>query len=368
MDEKRLIMLRPTAGASPLAPAAIDGKLAARTIRADDQDVLGKLLFASYQGTIDDDGSSEDDFVEEVAGTLDGKYGKMIWDASFLLIDSRGRVAATSLVTDYANLRPLLAFSAVHPSYQRLGLASCLIERSLEALDRQGYDRMYLVVTQGNHPAQTLYDKLGFKVSPLQQAKVIDFEEVPVTLIGQATAMIEKQLQESEPTRQPTLVHLCGIPGSGKTYYTNKFLARNPFYCLVQFDGVMESLPGYTRDRDDLGARGAFERWEMPARAVGYQLLQALMENKRNVIFDHSAAFPEHLDLIGKARAWGYKVEMHYMQCPTEIALSRLEEREKAQNRHTPQQLLFHRQNKLDELIPQYRKIVNRFVEIRSYD
>ncbi|MBK9144688.1 MAG: GNAT family N-acetyltransferase [Candidatus Melainabacteria bacterium] len=368
MNEKRLIMLRPTAGASPRTPAAVDGKLAVRNIRADDQDILGRLLFASYHGTIDDDGSSEEDFVEEVAGTLDGKYGKMLWDASFLVIDQSGRVAATSIVTDYANLRPLLAFSAVHPRHQRLGLASWLIERSLEALAREGFDRMYLVVTEGNHPAQTLYDKLGFKVSPLQQAKLIDFGEVPVTLINQATAIIERQLLESEPTRQPTLVHLCGIPGSGKTHYTNKFLARNPFYCLVQFDGVMESLPGYTCDRDNLGAREAFERWEMPARAVGYQLLQALLENKRNVIFDHSAAFPEHLDLIGKARAWGYKVEMHYMQCPTDIALSRLEEREKTQKRHTPRQLLFHRQNRLDELIPQYRKIVNRFVEVRSYD
>ncbi|MBZ0189957.1 MAG: GNAT family N-acetyltransferase [Candidatus Obscuribacterales bacterium] len=369
MDEKRLIMLRSTRRAADtqvqdqsLAPLRV------RELAAFDHQLLGKLFFSAYSGTVDDDGSSEDEFIEEAAATLDGKYGQMIWDASYIVLDKdRKKAVAASVVTDYQRLRPLLAYSATDPAFQRRGLASTTINQSLHMLDKLAFDRMYLVVTEKNLKARLLYEKLGFIISPVQKEKVIIFDEIPSHLIETARQLIQESLANTEAQKQPRLVHLGGIPGSGKTFYAERFLVANPYYALVQFDGIMESLPGYQQDRKNLGIIEAFKRWEMPARAIGYTQLQALLENARNVIFDHGASFESHLGLIGKARAWGYRVEMHYMQCPIEIALRRLQEREQQNLRHTPAQLVSERQDALTKLVPQYRAVTNKFIEIKSY-
>jgi RimJ/RimL family protein N-acetyltransferase len=78
-------------------------------------------------------------------------------------IDHEGEVAAsTSLITLWKD-HPLLAFSMTAPQYQGRGLAGFLICKSLFALKLAGYSELYLVVTEGNTPAEKLYRKIGFE-------------------------------------------------------------------------------------------------------------------------------------------------------------------------------------------------------------
>jgi predicted ABC-type ATPase len=126
----------------------------------------------------------------------------------------------------------------------------------------------------------------------------------------------------------------------------------------------MESLSRYQNDKSQLGLVEAFSRWELPARAIGYHLLQALVENNRSIFFDHSASSILHLELIRKLKGKGYKVEMHYLPCDPHIAVKRVQEREKIIQRHTPEKLIWEREALLKELIPQYRLLVDSFVEI----
>jgi ribosomal protein S18 acetylase RimI-like enzyme len=49
------------------------------------------------------------------------------------------------------------------PQYQGRGLAGFLICKSLFALKLAGYSELYLVVTEGNTPAEKLYRKIGFE-------------------------------------------------------------------------------------------------------------------------------------------------------------------------------------------------------------
>jgi predicted ABC-type ATPase len=200
--------------------------------------------------------------------------------------------------------------------------------------------------------------------SLISEPKLIDFSDVEPSLFVGSRELIDHALASSQKQDEPLLIHLCGIPGSGKSTYARQFLNQNPHYTLVQFDHVMESLPGYQSDKKQLGIVEAFSKWELPARAIGYHLLQALVENSRNIFFDHSAAFIAHVNLINKLKAKGYGIQMHYLPCDPNIALNRVQEREKVIQRHTPEKLIWEREALLKELIPQYRLLVDSFTEI----
>jgi predicted ABC-type ATPase len=207
----------------------------------------------------------------------------------------------------------------------------------------------------------------------IKGAKLIEFDDVPPHLMEEAKALIEsivcasKTIQSisTEPYRnEPTMIHMCGIPGSGKTTYTSQFLSENPNYSLVQFDTVMEGLSGYQSDRELYGLAEAFRRWELPARAIGYHLLQALVDNERNIFFDHSATNRQHLALIQAVRERGYVVEMHYIDCSPTEASRRVIAREQRIKRHTPPALIHERHELLQELVPSYEGLVDRFVRL----
>jgi predicted ABC-type ATPase len=202
----------------------------------------------------------------------------------------------------------------------------------------------------------------------IKSAKLIDFEDVPEDLKGEARALIAAALaeQRSSKSHEPLLIHMCGIPGSGKTTYTQRFLSNTGSFSLVQFDTVMESLTGYQHDCKKLGIEEAFQRWELPARAIGYHLLQVLVEEKRNIFFDHSATNRKHLDLVKAVKKQGYQVEMHYIDCSVDEATKRVKARETSIQRHTPLSLISERSQLLEELVPHYERLVDKFLRMST--
>jgi len=202
----------------------------------------------------------------------------------------------------------------------------------------------------------------------IEGVKLIDFDDVPHDLRSEAQELIEAALAEasSPKSEEPLLIHMCGIPGSGKTTYTRQFLNSAKSFNLVQFDTVMESLTGYQQDCKKLGIEAAFQRWELPARAIGYHLLQKLVEERRNIFFDHSATNRKHLDLIKAVKNQGYQVEMHFISCTVEEATKRVKARETTIQRHTPLSLISERSQLLEELVPQYENLVDRFLRVST--
>jgi predicted ABC-type ATPase len=198
----------------------------------------------------------------------------------------------------------------------------------------------------------------------LNEAKIIQFDDFPAVLESEVTTLISKSLIATQKSRSPKLIHLCGIPGSGKSTYAEKFLQKNTDFALVQFDAVMESLSEYQQDTLTEGLVKAFEKWELPARAIGYHFLQILLENRRNVFFDHSASVWDHLALVDKVKSWNYTIEMHYLPCSPIVAVERVRRREKIIRRHIPESLIWERHEILQELIPLYRDKVDVFIEI----
>jgi predicted ABC-type ATPase len=194
---------------------------------------------------------------------------------------------------------------------------------------------------------------------------LIEIEAIGADLIEQAKQLIESALANTKASSRPKLIHLCGIPGSGKTTYTNFFLQRNPHYALVQFDSVMEKLPGYRAEHARAGSALAFKQFELPARIIGYHLLQALVDNRRNVFFDHGALNRQHVELLKAASDRSYDVEMHYVECGLNEAFARIDKRELSEGRHTPREIVIERHSLLQELLPVYKELVAKFVEVQ---
>lgn len=135
-----------------------------RNLSQGDINSLARLMFEAYQGTIDYQGETLEDAAEEVQDTINGKYGTLLEQCSFV-IEDKGQIISACIVTLLEEKgMPLLTFAMTHPSSKNQGMGTFLIKRSISALLNQGYKELFLVVTEGNSIAQHLYEKIGFRV------------------------------------------------------------------------------------------------------------------------------------------------------------------------------------------------------------
>lgn len=136
-----------------------------RVPSAEDVVPLGALMFHAYQGTIDSEGETEAQAVEEVQRTLDGAYGPMILACS-RVIERDGAFASATLITRWKS-EPFVAFSMTHPRNKGQGLARACMIACMNALQEAGEQELRLMVTVANLPAVALYRSLGFTVSAI---------------------------------------------------------------------------------------------------------------------------------------------------------------------------------------------------------
>lgn len=195
---------------------------------------------------------------------------------------------------------------------------------------------------------------------------ILELLPVPRQLEAEYETIVATALKSSPAQMRPTLIHLAGVPGSGKSTYANELRLQHVDKYLLDFDAVMEALSGYREHVEAHGLESAFRAWEMPARSLGYHLLIALLEHRRSIIFDHSASNTRHLEIIRVARDIGYRTEMHYLPCSPEIALARVESRSVHDVRFTPAHLIIERTEALKKLLPLYRPLVDNFVQVSA--
>jgi ribosomal protein S18 acetylase RimI-like enzyme len=145
----------------------LPGFVASRTVAPRDRDALAILLFAAYRGTIDDEGDSFADALAEIEKMLRGDYGRFLPECSFVVKDGEFLSSACLVSFFEPHDAPLVVFLMTRPEAKRRGLARLLLTRSMNALLDAGYERLTLVVTDGNEPAQRLYRTLGF--TPIEE-------------------------------------------------------------------------------------------------------------------------------------------------------------------------------------------------------
>lgn len=122
---------------------------------------LAELMLDAYRGTIDVSGDETlADALEEVRSYFAGGSGTPLLDCSYV-VEADGFLAGACLISMYHD-EPLLAYSFTGPEWKGRGYASALVQLSMNALAANGFTTLALWVTSGNHPAEHIYEKLGF--------------------------------------------------------------------------------------------------------------------------------------------------------------------------------------------------------------
>ena len=176
--------------------------------------------------------------------------------------------------------------------------------------------------------------------------------------------IINEYLQKGKAQEIPSLINVSGIPGSGKSTFCKKLLdmAVNSCAIYIGFDSIMENkrLP-YIKEEIN-HPEEAFQRWELSARIAGYELLRRAIGNKFLIIFDHSSALSQHVDLFNLFLSEGYEVHFNFVFISEEEAKKRVQNRK----RHVPQYYIEERNQNIQKLLPEYKQICTTFKQIEQ--
>lgn len=142
---------------SALTPVANPHDMQVRLISREDLEDLGRLMLDAYVGTIDYEGESLEDAMEEVRSFLDDDLALL--DRSYLVEDD-GTIASAVLVS-LAEGRPFIGYVMTLASQKSQGLARLVSATALERLAGDGHETVVLYITEGNTPSEALFRSLG---------------------------------------------------------------------------------------------------------------------------------------------------------------------------------------------------------------
>jgi ribosomal protein S18 acetylase RimI-like enzyme len=103
---------------------------------------------------------------EQEAGWTDAQWSTEVARGRWLVVTENGRRVALLGATPEADVPPsdrYLSYMWVAPSHRRAGLAMRLVVTMLDLLRDEQIGRVWLWVLDGNEPARTLYERLGFR-------------------------------------------------------------------------------------------------------------------------------------------------------------------------------------------------------------
>lgn len=174
-------------------------------------------------------------------------------------------------------------------------------------------------------------------------------------------AFIEAHLKGFTAPPAPLFTHMLGIPGAGKSTEARKIKDTNTIF--IGFDDIMEKLPGYRKDKNELGAEAAFRKWEICARQIGYEILFRAEERKLNILFDHSGTRADHVGMLKELKQKeNYNIRVIAVLIDEDLALDRALTRE----RYLPPEYIPQRKQILDSLLPAYKAVADSYIEYKA--
>ncbi|PZO88707.1 MAG: hypothetical protein DI626_01190 [Micavibrio aeruginosavorus] len=178
-----------------------------------------------------------------------------------------------------------------------------------------------------------------------------------------AADIIERTLSGAQSHPNPSILHMLGIPGAGKSTYVAALDHTDKI--LVSFDKITEMIPAYQNDRKELGALEAFAKWELPARMLGYHILHMAVGNRQDIIFDHGGSRDDHAAFLGAIkRELGYRIEIVHLDVDQVTSMRRVHVREQDGGRHVPPAYIPERHDLIERLLPRYRDIADSFITV----
>lgn len=159
-------MVRALTSVPPPPEPRWPGEIDLTTVRHVPFDELTALDWRTYRGTPDEtllSGTPEGNR-ELLENALAGLFGPYLDDASPAARNPAGALVGFAVCCQESLRSGILLDLAVDPNFRRRGLGEALVLRTLRALLALGYPKAHLWVTEGNHPARALYEKVGFTV------------------------------------------------------------------------------------------------------------------------------------------------------------------------------------------------------------
>ena len=139
----------------------LESPLTSRQLAYDDGALLGTLIYNALQGTVDNAGETKEYWQKEASMTLRNR-DNFLWHASSIIL--AGDLPVSTAVISLEGDNAFLLYAMTDPHFQGRGLASAQIHRCLDLLQKSGITTLRLCVTEQNHQALRLYQKLGFTI------------------------------------------------------------------------------------------------------------------------------------------------------------------------------------------------------------
>jgi RimJ/RimL family protein N-acetyltransferase len=135
------------------------GDIEVRPPTRNDRPSLADLMMSAYVGTIDYDGET----VEQAAEEINGYFEHEALPYESRLAESHGIVRSVVLVS-LVEGDALIGYVMTRADDKSRGLASALLDLSMEAIWEAGYNRVRGFITEGNAPSERLFTRTGFEV------------------------------------------------------------------------------------------------------------------------------------------------------------------------------------------------------------
>jgi ribosomal protein S18 acetylase RimI-like enzyme len=157
-------MVRPLSTSAPPPDPQWPEGIEVTTVRRVPFDELTTLDWRTYRGTPDETllSNTPEGNRELLENALAGLFGPFLDEASPAARNSSGALVGFAVACQESLRSGILLDLAVDPGFRRRGLGKALVLRTLRALLALGYPKVHLWVTDGNQPARTLYERVGF--------------------------------------------------------------------------------------------------------------------------------------------------------------------------------------------------------------
>ena len=127
-----------------------------RNVAAGDRDDLARLMLDAYVGTIDYEGETINEALDEVDGWF---AGSAVLEHSYVaVVDDRLVSAVLAMWIDDA---PFIAIVMTDPASKNAGFGRAVTSCSLSSMANAGHDRGVLYITEGNTASERLFTSLG---------------------------------------------------------------------------------------------------------------------------------------------------------------------------------------------------------------
>lgn len=147
----------------------------------------------------------------------------------------------------------------------------------------------------------------------------------------------------------PVLHVLAGPNGSGKSTFAREVLAPITHLPFVNADEIAEQRwPGQA------------EQHAYDASAAAAKARDQAIADRRSLIAETVFSHPSKVDLVARAVAAGYLVELHVMLVPEELAVARVSHRVALGGHTVPEDKVRQRYRRLWELVARARSIADR--------